>query len=169
MSLHDLILSRRSIRKFSESPIEPETINRLLEAAMYAPSARNYQPWHFVVIQERSRLDKLSEIHPYAGMLKTATAAILVCADKNLESNDSYNAQNAAAATHNILLSAHDAGLGSCWLGVYPREERMKNISEFVELPGNILPVSLIALGYPAEEKTHPDRFLPERIHYERW
>lgn len=169
MSLHDLILSRRSIREFSERPIEPEKIDKLLEAAMFAPSARNYQPWHFIVIQKRSRLDKLSEIHPYAGMLETATAAILVCADKNLESNDSNNAQNSAAATQNILLSAYEDGIGSCWLGVYPRKERMQNISKFVNLPEHILPVTLIALGYPAEEKTRPDRYKPDRIHYERW
>ncbi|MCF8219820.1 MAG: nitroreductase family protein [Bacteroidales bacterium] len=169
MNLHDLILSRRSIRNFTEKPVEPEKINKMLEAAMYAPSARNYQPWHFVVIQKRLHLDRLSDIHPYAGMLETATAAILVCADKNLESNDSYNAQNAAAATQNILLSAHEDGIGSCWLGVYPREERMKNIADYIKLPEHVLPVTLIALGYPAEEKEQPERFLPDRIHYERW
>lgn len=169
MDIQEIILTRRSIRDFTEKPVSEKTIKRLLEAAMYAPSARNYQPWHFIVTKDRERLDRLSEIHPYAGMLQSATAAIMVCADRNLEPNDRYNAQNAAAATQNILLSAHEAGLGSCWLGVYPREDRMNKISSFLQLPDNILPVSLIALGYPAEEKEQPDRFNPQRIHYERW
>lgn len=169
MSLHDLILSRRSIRRFTKQIVEAEKLDKLLEAAMYAPSARNYQPWHFVVFRDRMKLNTLSEIHPYAGMLKSATAAILVCADMNLEANESYNAQNSAAATQNILLTAHELGLGTCWLGVYPRQERMKNIGEFAMLPQHVLPYSLIAIGYPDEEKDKPSRFLPQRIHYEKW
>ncbi|MFO8053662.1 MAG: nitroreductase family protein [Bacteroidales bacterium] len=169
MSFHQHIITRRSIRKFTSRPVGREQLEGMLEAAMYAPSARNYQPWHFVVVQKRASLDRLSEIHPYASMLKTATAAILVCGDRNLEPNDNYNAQNCAAATQNLLLSAHETGIGSCWLGVYPRQERMKNISEYLKLPENIIPISLIALGYPAEQKETPVRFQPERIHYEQW
>ncbi len=169
MEFHDVLLSRRSVRKFSDIPVSREKLEKMLEAAMYAPSARNYQPWHFVVVQKREGLDRLAEIHPYAKMLKTATAAILVCADRKLEENDSYNAQNCAAATQNILLTANELGVGSCWLGVMPREERMKNIGDYLELPEHVVPVSLIALGEPDEHKETPERYKPDRIHYEKW
>ncbi|MFW6224100.1 MAG: nitroreductase family protein [Bacteroidota bacterium] len=169
MDFHDILLNRRSVRKFSNIPVSREKLEKMLKAAMYAPSARNNQPWHFVVVQQRDRLDRLAEIHPYAKMLKTATAAILVCADHEREENDSYNAQNCAAATQNILLTAYELGVGSCWLGVMPRQERMKNIADFMELPDHVVPVSLIALGEPDEHKERPDRFMPVRIHYEKW
>ncbi len=169
MDITTALLDRRSIRKFSSKPVDKNHLEAMLEAAMYAPSARNYQPWHFVVVTDRSRLDRLAEIHPYASMLNTATAAILVCGDQQKESMDAYNAINGSAATQNILLSAFGMGIGSCWLGVYPREQRMKEIGEYLGLPGHILPVSLIALGYPDERKPRPDRFDPVRIHYEEW
>nr|NQU92686.1 nitroreductase family protein [Bacteroidota bacterium] len=115
------ILNRRSIRKYITKPVEPEKTDQLLEAAMYAPSARNYRPWHFIVVDERKKLDDLSELHPYAKMLKEAPLAIVVCGDKSIEKEEGYLAINCSAATQNILLSAFDLGLGSVWLGLYPR------------------------------------------------
>lgn len=169
MDLSKAISDRRSIRKFTDRPLTKKQLIALLDAAMYAPSARNYQPWHFVVITERSVLDRLEELHPYASMLSTATAAILVCGDRQKESTDAYNAINGSAATQNILLKAFSLGIGSCWLGVYPREQRMKAISDYLGLPQHILPISLIALGYPDEQKDRPERFRLDRIHYEKW
>jgi len=163
------IQSRRSIRKYTGKRIPLESVDKILKAAMYAPSARNYQPWQFIVINERNKLDELSEIHPYGKMLKEATLAILVCGDRKLEPNDAYLCQNCAAATQNILLAAHDLGLGSVWLGVYPREQRMNDISRYLKLPEHILPVSLVSMGYPAEGKEIPKRFKEERVHYNGW
>jgi nitroreductase len=136
---------------------------------MYAPSARDCQPWHFVVITEREILDRLAEIHPYGKMLKQATLAILIAGDKNLEAAEGYINQGCAVATQNILLSAHAKGLGAVWLGVYPRQDRMTGMINFFELPENIIPISLISIGYPNEIRPQPERFKPERIHYEQW
>jgi len=163
------ITGRRSIRKYKPQAVEPEKIELLLKAAIYAPSARNTQPWHFIVITERAKLDKITAAHPYANMMKEATLAILVCGDKTLEPHEGYLNTNCSAATQNILLAAYDLGLGSVWLGVYPREERIKALSVLFGLPENIIPISLIALGYPAEVKEAPDRFLLERIRYDKW
>jgi nitroreductase len=164
------IISRRSIRKFTSQPVDEKTCDKLLEAAMYAPSARNTQSWNFVVINDRCLLDRLSEIHPYAQMLRQAPLAILLCGDKSLESIEGYLCVNCAAATQNILLAAHYFGLGSVWLGVYPREERMKDICSLLNLPDDTMPVSLIAIGWPDEKKTHPQRYFNEKIHYnDRW
>ena len=163
------ILTRRSIRSYTEQPITEEALEKILEAAMYAPTARNTQSWQFIVVDDRTILDIIPSIHPYATMVKQAAAAIAVCGDQRLESLDGYLALNCAAATQNMLLAAHDLGYGSCWLGVYPRQERMTALTELLELPSHIVPISLIALGVPKEIKPTPRRFLPDRIHWNRW
>jgi nitroreductase len=163
------ILSRRSIRKYFDRPVTDEMIRLLLKAGMYAPSARNKQPWHFIVVRDRKMLDRLAVAHPYGGMLLEAPLAVVVCGDRTIERMDSYLVVNCSAATQNILLAAYDMGLGSVWLGIYPREDRIRTLARILNIPEDILPVSLIAIGYPAEEKGDPERFLPERIHYDLW
>lgn len=169
MNTIESIYNRRSIRKYKNQEVSGEIINELLNAAMMAPSARNTQSWQFVVIKSRIILDKLSEIHPYAKMLKEAPLAILVCGDGSKEENDYYQCINCSAATQNILLAAHDLGVGSVWLGVYPRAERIEPIKELLNIPEGILPISLIALGYADEIKVKPERFVKEKVHYEGW
>jgi nitroreductase len=169
MDLIQTILTRRSIRKFKQETIPPELIEQLIRAGMYAPSARNTQPWYFIVTEKREKLDALSEIHPYARMMKEATLAILVCGDLNLEGSENYIIQNCSAATQNILLAAQSLGLGAVWLGIQPRNKRINSMKEFFHLPEHIMPVSLIAAGYPDEIKQMPERFKPERIKYDQW
>lgn len=169
MELWEAILTRRSIRKFKSTPISSELIEKLLRAGMQAPSARNKQPWHFVVVTERNLLDKISVVHPYAYMLKEAPLGILICGDKNLEITVEYIGQDCSAATQNMLLVAHDSGLGAVWLGIYPREPRIKALRELLNLPENIIPISMIAVGYPDEIKSPENRFKPERVHYNKW
>ncbi len=166
MNIIETILMRRSIRKFHKTEIPPETIQLLLKAAMYAPSARNTQAWNFIVVTDRHLLDQLAVIHPYAKMLKYAPLAILVCGDKLIEENESYLAVNCSAATQNLLLAAHSLGLGSVWLGVYPKPDRIQPISDLLNLPLDCIPISMIALGFPDEQREQPQRFCPEKIHY---
>ena len=165
----DAILKRRSIRKYSGKSVNKSDINILLTAAMYAPSARNEQPWHFIVIDDRDLLDQISKVHPYASMLSGASVAILVCGDENLELSKAYWPVDCAAATQNILLAAHALELGAVWLGVYPRQERQSSIRKIFKLPSHIHPFSLISIGYPAEEKGIPDRFKEDRIRWNEW
>ncbi len=170
MNTLECIKTRRSIRKYTENkPIGEELIQKLIEAGMYAPTARNLRGWHFVVINKNELLLELSEIHPYGKMLAGASLAILVCGDMNIEPNESYNAVNCSAATQNILLAAHELSLGAVWLGVYPRKERMEGIAKLLNLPEYALPVSLISIGYPAEEKETPERVELEKIHRNGW
>ena len=169
METFQCILSRRSIRQYRGGKIPNEFIMQILKAGTYAPSARNYQPWHFIVIDKREILDKIPEVHPYAEMVISASLAILVCGDLNIEKSRDYNAINCAAATQNILLASHNIGLGAVWLGVYPRAERMRGLSRLMHLPDHIIPISLISIGYPAEEKIAEDRFRQERIHFNGW
>jgi nitroreductase len=165
----DTMIRRRSIRKFRSEQIPEDKVNIILKAAMYAPSARNTQAWQFIVIEKRDALDKLAEIHPYGKMLKEASLAVVVAGDKELESNEGYIAINCAAATQNLLLAVHAEELGAVWLGVYPREERIKSIADFLGLPKEIIPINLVAIGYPDEEKPIPERFFQEKIHYNKW
>ena len=165
----DLIKKRRSIRHFSSQKIESVKIEAILTAAMYAPSAVNKQPWHFVVIDDRQLMRKFMEIHPSSKMLETAQIAILVCGDQLQQHDAGYWIADCGAATENILLSATSLELGSCWVGIYPREARMKATKEIFSLPDHIEPFALIALGYPAEEKSTPERFHKEKIFYNQW
>ncbi|MCX8056852.1 MAG: nitroreductase family protein [Ignavibacteria bacterium] len=169
MELWEAILTRRSIRKFKSQIIPEELIEKILRAGMQAPSARNKQPWHFVVIRNREMLNKISEVHPYAYMLKEAPLGILICGDTNIETTIEYIVQDCSAATQNMLLAAHGFGLGAVWLGIYPREQRITALKELLQIPNHIIPIAMIAVGYPDEIKSFEDRFNPERIHYEKW
>jgi nitroreductase len=169
MELYDGLITRRSIRKYSDYPVSRDIIEKIVKAGMYAPSAVNCQPWHFVIIDDTKIFNDIMDVHPYSKMLEGAQWAILVLGDEKLEHAPGYWAVDCGAATQNILLAAHAEGLGAVWLGLHPREERKKAISELFSLPDHILPFSLISLGYPAEEKETPDRYKKDRIHYNQW
>ena len=169
MDLYSGLISRRSIRTYSGEPISQEQIEALLKAAMYAPSARNTQPWHFLVVDDKEVLRAFSAFHSYAKMLPEADKAILVCGDTTLENAPGYWMVDCANATQNILLAAHAKGLGAVWLGVYPRKDRMKATTELFSLPEHIRPLALVALGVPGDRPQIPERFTPERIHYNKW
>lgn len=163
------IKDRRSIRKFTDRDIDNETITQLLEAAMYAPSAVNKQPWHFIVIRRRDLLEKIMQIHPNAAMLRTASHAIVVCGDEKLQHDDGYWVVDCGASTQNLLLAAHVLGLGACWVGLHPREARKQSIAELLGLPPHVKPFALVSLGYPDEEKPRPPRFRPDRVRLDTW
>jgi len=164
------ILTRRSIRKYiNKNDIPGEYYEIMLNAAMHAPSARNRQPWHFILVTDRGLLRKLAAVNPSWRMLEEAASAIVVCGDTDLEVSESFIIQDCSAATQNILLAAHELGLGSVWLGVHPREDRLKPLSEILHIPGHILPVSMISLGKPDETREQPERYNIERIHQDTW
>lgn len=169
MDAIDAILTRRSIRKYTPQEIPDEIVQKLLKAAMNAPSAGNQQPWHFIVIRSREILDEIPTFHQYAQMLKHAPLAIAVCGDLDKQLHKGYWIQDCSAATQNLLLAAHALKLGAVWLGVYPRDNRVQGVQSLLNLPEHVLPLCLIAIGYPDEQKPRADRFLPERIHYDKW
>jgi nitroreductase len=169
MDAIDAILTRRSIRRYGDEPLPDLVIFELLRAGMAAPSAGNEQPWHFIIIKDRDVLDRMTQIHPYAQMLKEAPMAVLVCGDLMLERHKGFWVQDCAAATQNILIAARAKELGAVWLGVYPREDRVNGLRRLLDIPDGIVPFALIALGYPAEDKRREDRYNVDRIHLERW
>ncbi len=169
MDAMQAILTRRSIRRYTKENVSDEIVKELLEAAMSAPSAGNEQPWHFVVIRDRKILDEIPNIHPYSGMLREAPLAILICGDESLQKYKGYWVQDCSAATENLLIAINAKGLGGVWLGVYPVEDRVIGIRKLLNMPDNIIPFSLISIGYPAEQKPPANRYDSSRIHYDRW
>ena len=151
-----LIKERRSIRKFQTGkPVTKEQLKELLEAAMLAPSACNSRPWEFIAVTKRETLDEIARIHPFAKMCETAAAAIIVVAIPQEGRPQGYFPQDCAAATQNILLEAVSMGLGACWCGVFPREERITDIRALFKIPEPKIPFNVIAIGTPDEA---PDR-----------
>lgn len=169
--LLQFIYSRRSVRQYTNQAIPETMLTDLLEAAMAAPSAVAKDPWHFVVLRSRAAMDKLATALPNGQMLKSAAAAFIVCGDLQQVHDQelSFLLQDCSAAIENILLAATALGLGACWLGIHPREERMKAVCSLFALPENIVPVSGISLGWPASESPARTRYNPAKVHQERW
>jgi nitroreductase len=169
VDLFKAIFGRRSIRQYSEKKIPANLINDILKAAMYAPSAMNYQAWQFVVINDKQKLDGILKVIPHAEMLKSSQAAILICGDMKLDNNIDYLQQNCSAATQNLMLATYALGLGSCWIGVYPVKEIIYGLQKMFNLPDTLLPISLVSLGYPAENPVADERFKMEKVHFNQW
>lgn len=163
----DWIFARRSIRRFTSEPVTEEQIELLLQAAMAAPSASDRKPWHFVVVQERSTLDRIAALHPYAEMCREAPLAIAVCAE--LEFDPRYWVQDCSAATENLLLAATALGLGAVWLGVHPRPEREEPLKELLGVPAGHEMLAIVALGHGREHKPPRTQYDPALVHRESW
>lgn len=165
------IMSRTSVRKFTDRAIAKDTLETIVKAGMAAPTAVNKQPWDFVVVTEREVLDSLMANHPYSN-LATATAAIIVCGnmEKAMEGDgQAYWIQDCSAATENILLAAHALGLGAVWCGVYPMQDRIVPVRETLKLPSYVIPLNIISMGYPAEDPEPKDKWNPSNVHYQQW
>lgn len=169
MDAMEAILTRRSVRKYDKKPLSDQTIKELLEAAMSAPSAGDEQPWHFIIIDEPQILNKIPTFHNHAQMLKDATIAILVCGDLKLDKHKGMWVQDCSAATENILIAVRAKELGAVWLGIFPREERIKGMRQLLIIPNNVMPFSLIPIGYPVEKQGRLNRYNPSRIHHNKW
>ena len=166
--INELIEKRRSIRKFkTEKKVSKEELRALLEAAMLAPSACNTRPWEFIVITRREILDKIAQLHPQAGMCKTAQAAIVVVAIPQYDQGAlDFYPQDCAAATQNILLQAVALGLGTCWCGVFPKVERIDIYRQLFDIRDPKIPFNIIAIGIPDEQPARKGFFKESKVTY---
>ena len=163
----DIIKKRRSIRVYDPAvPVTREQMNKMLEAAMLAPSACNSRPWEFIAITKREMLDEIARVHPYAQMCKTATAAIIIVATPQTGMPEGYWPQDCGAATEAILLSAVAQGLGACWCGIYPKEERMVDFYALFDIVKPKIPFCVIAVGTPAENPDPRGSFEESKVTY---
>lgn len=164
------IFNRRSIRKFKDQAVEPMKIDKLLRAAMQAPSAANQQPWEFIVIQDKERLHEVSQTSPYAKPAAgSAVTFVLLANEKELKVPTGWE-EDMSAAAQNILLEAVHLGLGGVWFGVATSDAVSDEVRRLFELPEHIRPFALISVGYPDGQKNEfIDRYKEERVHYEKW
>lgn len=169
MDIFEAILTRRSIRKFTGKVINDDDLKCILKSGFYAPSAKNFQPWHFIIVKETELLEEISQRHPYAKMVPNAGCCIVVCGDKMKQTKTGFLIEDCSASIENMLLAAHGLGLGAVWLSLYPINSRSKPISKLLNIPATIIPVGMIAVGYKAEEKTIDDRYSEEKLHFEKW
>lgn len=167
------ILSRKSVRSYTEQPVNRAQLDTLVRAAMAAPSGRDMRPWKFVVVEDRTSLDSLRVRLPYAKMLGEAQAAIIVCGDLGVTDDEGKPSTNwtfdCSAATENLLLAAEVMGLGAVWTGVHPYEERVEAVKAALGLPENIVPLNVIPIGYPKGDPQPKDKFDAANIHYNHW
>jgi len=168
MDVMEAILTRRSVRSYTTEAVSDEAIDQLLKAAMSAPTAAS-QPWHFIVIRDRSILTGIPAFHPHAEMLKQAQVGIAVCGDPTWGSLRDRWPLDCAAATENILIAANAMGLGAVWVGIYPVDERIQGLRKLLRIPEPVVPLCVVSLGHPAEKKKPPNRFRQDRIHQDRW
>ncbi len=165
----NLLMTRRSVRTYTDAPVSDDDVETILRAAMAAPSAGNQQSWHFVVIRDRATMDQIRDIHPYSAMLDHAPVCIAVLGDESLERFAGYWVQDCSAATMNILMAAHALGLGAVWLGVHPIPERQEGMRRILGLPEGVNCLSLISIGHPAGPSEPADRYNPDRVRQEKW
>lgn len=164
------ILSRRSMRKFTDDPVSQEALDQLLQAAMSAPSAVNSQPWEFVVVTDPDRLAKLRVILPFGKF--HAPAVIIVCGSPRKAKNPSglmFWVQDCSAATENILLAASALNLGSCWVGIHPIPLIGKLVKNAFKLPLGVIPLCAIYIGHPQFIKEPKSKYDPHRIHWQEY
>lgn len=164
------IFARCSVRAFTDEKVKPEDVEMLLRAAMAAPSAKNGRPWRFVVVDDRQALEGLAEALPYAKMLRTAPLAIAICGEPAACPTTSPDMwiQDCSAAAENLLLAAVSMGLGACWTAAWPYPERYQAVIKALSLPDGIIPLNVIPVGYPAENKPK-EKYNPELVHYNKW
>jgi nitroreductase len=163
----ETIFNRKSVRKYTERPVEKEKLETLVRAGMAAPSSRDRRPWEFVIVTDRDLLDKMGDGLPLARMLKETKQAIIVCGD-TVKSENAWQLDCSAAA-QNILLAPESMGLGAVWTAAYPYPERMKIIQDALQLPEHILPLTVIPLGYPTGIEKPKDKYNKKQIHYNGW
>ena len=160
------ILKRRSVRDFLDKEVENEKIEQLLRAAMAAPTAANQREWEFIVVTDKTLIEKLSVSTPYSKPVAKAPLAIVMLGNfKKTIFPDCWQ-QDLGACAENILLDAVHLGLGGVWLAVAPSEDRMQAITDIFSLPEEVKPFSIIALGYPREDAATRDRYEQDKVHY---
>ena len=177
----DSILSRKSVRTFTEQKLTAGQIETLLKAGIAAPSGMDVRPWHFVVLQDPSKYDAVfGEGNFNLPMYKKAAAVIVVCADTTVVrsprgggdpvqmANGTWR-DDAGAATENLLVMAEAMDLGAVWTACYPYKDRYMPVKEALHLPATVVPYCVVPVGYPGGDEQPKDKWDPTRIHHEIW
>lgn len=169
LNILEAIFTRRSIRNFNEEKIEDSKMTTLLQAGSYAPTAENKKHLEFLLIKEKTNLGKIADVLPRGKMIKDAGCAIVVCGNVDIQKQKGFLIEDCSASIQNILLAAHGIGLSAVWCGVYPISKYVKEIRSLLNIPDNILPVGIAAVGYSIDEKIIANRYDESCVHREIW
>jgi nitroreductase len=166
-----VIHSRKSVRNFTGESVSKDDLDKIIKAGMAAPTAVNMQPWSFIVITDRKKMDALAERLPNAKMLFKAGGAIIVCTepDKAFNKSKDFAIIDASLAGENILLSIETLGLGGVWTAAYPYADRMKHVRSVLNIPQEVIPLNVIPVGVPTGQDKPKVKYNKEKIHWEQW
>lgn len=163
------IYIRRSVRKFTDREVEPEKIDKMLRAAMQAPSAMNQQPWEFLVINSEPELSEMKKYKDSTRPLQTAKVIIILAHKDELPVLNKAQ-QDLGCAAQNMMLEAVTQDLGTIWIGTYPNADRMKEVVELTNMPKNLIPYAVFGVGYPEGDiNKFVDRFDEDKVNYNKW
>lgn len=165
----DTIFKRNSIRSYKSEEVSEENIKRILRAGMAAPSAENKDPWEFVFTTNREILDEIASKHPHAKMVKEAPLCIAICANSEKQPKEGYYIQDCSAAVENMLLETELLGLGGVWIVAYPHKDLMGIVRDIFNIPSNIHPMAMIAVGHPDEFKRHITEYDENIVHEDQY
>jgi nitroreductase len=160
------IFTRISVRKYTDQPVEAEKIDRILKAAMQAPSAADQQPWEFYVVRDKAVINQLAQASPYAKCTANAGTVIVPCYRTEGLWCPEYAEIDLSIACENLWLETAAQGLGTVMLGIAPHEDRMEAVARALNLPANLKPFTVFPIGYPAKSRPQQDRYDADRIHY---
>lgn len=166
----ETIFRRRSIRRYADKPVDNETITLLLQAAMAAPSAVNSQPWEFIVITDPEMLAMVRSKLPFAR--HNAPAGIVVLGSPERANNSAgrmFWEQDCSAAMENMLIAAVGLGLGAVWVGIHPVAPFVKGVREALDIPEGVIPLGMMHVGYPAEEKPARTQYKEYKVYWQKY
>jgi nitroreductase len=166
MDVVEAIKTRRSIRKYKHTAVEDQKIMDCLEAARWAPSANNSQPWQFIVVKDPETRKRLADIHRYGKFMAESPVVIAFLADPKRDPNFYHG--DGALAVQNFMLAAHSLGLGTCWMGVINTEFEQP-IKNLLGVPEGLVVLCTVSVGYPDERAGRSRRPLKEMLHWERY
>ncbi len=165
----DYLYSRRSLRDFTGEKIDTRDLKLIVKAGFQAPSAHNKEARDYILVRDQEILSEMASVHKYGKMLASSGQAIVVCGNRDRQEREGYLIQDAAASTENILLASEILGYGACWCGLYPIEKLMEDFSKILDLPREIIPISVVALGLREKEKPRKNRFDKRNLHLDKW
>lgn len=170
-NIFTVLKTRRSVREYSGEPVSEADIKTMLVCAMQAPSAKNEQPWEFVVIKDRGQLEEIAKLNPNATFAKNAPLGILICLNQSKEVVRGMGILDIGMAAENLMLAARGLGLGSVFTGIFPSQEKMAIFSRICALPQEILPVGFIVIGHPkdADANHEANRYNQSAVHFDKW
>jgi nitroreductase len=169
MDALEAIMTRRSVRSFTDEPVTDEQLETILRAAMAAPSAGNEQPWRIVVTRDRETLARWSRATPFSRPLAGAAVGLVVCGETVAQKHSGFWVDDCGAATQNVLLAAHALGLGAVWIGVHPSKLMVANVRRILKPPRSVTPFALVALGHSEKQPEPVDRFRPDFVVTDGW